>query len=428
MRKFLISVAALWGCAASVVFAEPALQAAVTAATAGQVIFAAGGVTLQRGTDSTQSVGKNTALAQGDQIVTDATGYAYVRMADNALLVLRPNSSLVIERWKYDANEPQASQIKYFLARGVARYASGKGSQAAKDQFRFNTPMAAIGVRGTDFTVRAAAQSTYVTVAQGGVVVGKFNQACRADALGPCEGPGVTELFARYGKKMVEVTWEQPQPRLLDWSPKGEGAEMQKAGPQEPQARQGAGNNSYANAPLAEQDLPLTAAAPALAPITGWGRWGAQSSDKAMLDELLQSRSLLAVNKHYVLALNRNAPMELPHQGSATFKLQSHDGLLLNPSTQALEPTQASNAVLAVNFADRTFTTRMDLASEHVKTSVGAHGIFNAQGVMNSNPFTSPASLSGVIGGHQGSQASYIYHRPASPHAVEVTGVSNWAK
>lgn len=428
MRKLLISFTALWGCIASVAFAEPALQSAAPAATAGQVIFAAGGVTLERGPGATQSVGKDTTLAQGDKIVTDATGYAYVRMADNALLVLRPNSSLVIERWQYDAKQPQASQIKYFLAHGVARYASGKGSQAAKDQFRFNTPMAAIGVRGTDFTVRAAAQSTYVTVAQGGVVVGKFNEACRADALGPCEGPEVAELFANYGKKMVEVTWEQPQPRLLDWSPQGEGADMQKAGPQEPQARQGAGSAGHVDDPLVEKGLPLAGAAPVLEPITGWGRWGAQSSDSTMLDELLQSRGLLAVNKHYVLALNRNAPMELPQQGSATFKLQSHDGLLLNPSTQALEPTQASNAVLAVNFADRTFTTRMDLASEHVKTSVGAHGIFNAQGVMNSNPFTSPASLSGVIGGHQGSQASYIYHRPASPHAVEVTGVSNWAK
>jgi hypothetical protein len=116
-------------------------------------MFVVGKATKQNAQGQDQAVVKDMDVRQGDRLITASDAYLYARMSDGALLVLRPGSTLSVDVWRYDAQKPEQSQIKYTLHNGLSRYVSGRGSQAAKDQFRFNTPLAAIGVRGTDFTV-----------------------------------------------------------------------------------------------------------------------------------------------------------------------------------------------------------------------------------------------------------------------------------
>ncbi|MFM8637711.1 MAG: ATP-binding cassette domain-containing protein, partial [Betaproteobacteria bacterium] len=53
----------------------------------------------------------------------------------------------------------------------VVRSITGQWGEAAKDRFRLNTPLAAIGVKGTDFAVRVEPDKTAAAVYTGAIVL-----------------------------------------------------------------------------------------------------------------------------------------------------------------------------------------------------------------------------------------------------------------
>lgn len=160
---------------------------------AGEVVFSVGKATvlprdapLQRGL----------SLYEGDVIVTEAGAHVHVRFADGALLSVRPNSRLSIERYSYRPGQPAENAVKFRLETGTARSITGKAGEEAKDRFRLNTPVAAIGVRGTDFVVATDAASSAVAVNSGSIVVSPIGGVCAREGLGPCAGSLSRELTA----------------------------------------------------------------------------------------------------------------------------------------------------------------------------------------------------------------------------------------
>ncbi len=254
-----------------------------------------------------QAVSKGMQLLEGDRIRTRADSHVYVRMRDGGLLVVRPSSELHVDLWRFDAGQPQASKIKYTLDSGVARHVSGQGAKAARDGFRFNTPMAAIGVRGTDFTVLAEPAVTRVSVQSGGVIVNSLGNGCRADGLGPCEGASAVELFASAKDKLVQLRLGERRPELVDET----SVSPDKARPAsigEPVAQP----KASADLNLAESRSSVLVATaqvekptpPIEPPIAVWGRWAAiADKDPGVVDaaEVLAGRSLVGINSHYLL-------------------------------------------------------------------------------------------------------------------------------
>ena len=110
-------------------------------------------------------------VAEGDKIVTQSNGHVHVRFVDDALVSVRPNSQLLIDRYDYNARFPERSAVKFELQEGVARAISGEAAKAARDRFRLNTPIAAIGVRGTDFVISADRGTTRALVNEGSIVM-----------------------------------------------------------------------------------------------------------------------------------------------------------------------------------------------------------------------------------------------------------------
>jgi len=207
--SFAVALAAL---------AVPAFVCAQSSAPSvgGEVMFVSGKAARVQKDGQSTPVTKGMTLVEGDRIKTDADSHVYVRMRDGGLLVVRPSSELHVDVWRYDPAKPQDSQIKYTLDSGVARHVSGDAAHAARDKFRFNTPMAAIGVRGTDFTVLAAPSVTRVSVQSGGVVVNSFGDGCRVDGVGPCDGTSAVELFASASHKLLQVRAGERRPELID--------------------------------------------------------------------------------------------------------------------------------------------------------------------------------------------------------------------
>ena len=182
--------------------------------TVGSVSFVIGRANVQRAGE-VLPLSSGTSLKVGDHLVTPANGHVHVRFIDGALVSLRPASSLRIYEYKFDAQNPAASSVKFELDQGIVRAISGQAVEAAKDKFRLNTPLAAIGVKGTDFVVEANKSRVNAIVNQGAIVLSPFDAQCRSDALGPCSTRFSKELNAATKGMAITYSMSMPSPPLL---------------------------------------------------------------------------------------------------------------------------------------------------------------------------------------------------------------------
>ena len=132
-----------------------------------------------------QAVDRGTAVRVGDRIETGAGGHVHLRFVDGARLSVRPLSRLQIENYSRSDEQSALTAIKFRLDEGVVRSITGAWGEAARDRFRLNTPVAAIGVKGTDFVVKSDANNTLASVYTGAIMLTPLSPACRA-SLGPC--------------------------------------------------------------------------------------------------------------------------------------------------------------------------------------------------------------------------------------------------
>jgi hypothetical protein len=95
-----------------------------------------------------------TGVRQADTVVTGPDGAVGVTLADDTLLSAGPNSVLAIERFVYEANQP--GSLEATLSKGTLAVVSGRIAKQAPDAMRVRTPAAILGVRGTEFVVRAS--------------------------------------------------------------------------------------------------------------------------------------------------------------------------------------------------------------------------------------------------------------------------------
>ena len=184
------------------------------AALVGTVSLVLGRATIESGSGKlSRTVKPGSQVRVHDQIVTSTNGHVHIRFVDDALISVRPDSRLEITRYDYDPARPALSTVKFDLIEGITRAISGKAAKAARQRFRLNTPIAAIGVRGTDFTVSAKAGSTRALVNEGSIVLAPFSEDCRADAFGPC-GTNSIELSSAT-MEVIELDGSTPLPRLV---------------------------------------------------------------------------------------------------------------------------------------------------------------------------------------------------------------------
>lgn len=192
-----------------------ALASAQTPANVGEVTLAIGASRLVDARGGISPVVRGMQIRVTDKIETSEGGHTLIRFIDGASVAVRPNSRLAVEMYRYDPAEPRNNAVRLQLEEGVARSVTGKAGEAAKDRFRLNTPIAAIGVKGTDFIVSASSERVRVAVQSGAVVVSPFNAGCSAEGLGPCTSDAARTLSADMGSMMLEVQRLQGVPRML---------------------------------------------------------------------------------------------------------------------------------------------------------------------------------------------------------------------
>jgi hypothetical protein len=119
----------------------------------GQIKTVKGAVHIERaGQKLPASIGAK--LRQSDVVVTGADSSVGITFVDNSLLSAGPNSTLAIERYVFDTTT-HAGAFDTRLSRGTLAVVSGKIAKQSPDAMTVKTPAAILGVRGTEFVVRA---------------------------------------------------------------------------------------------------------------------------------------------------------------------------------------------------------------------------------------------------------------------------------
>jgi hypothetical protein len=117
----------------------------------------AGNVIFSRGSVEAQSNGRSRHLAKGDgvcvgeTIVTAQSGTVEIKMTDDGLVAVRPETQLKIEKFAYGGTDKDSSLMALF--KGSSRFVTGKLGKLHPQNDLVETPTATIGVRGTDHEV-----------------------------------------------------------------------------------------------------------------------------------------------------------------------------------------------------------------------------------------------------------------------------------
>ncbi len=120
---------------------------------AGMIKNLRGSVSIERNGQKIPAVAGKLVFA-GDIVITGADGSVGITLRDNTLLSAGPKSTLVLNRFTYNAST-NAGTIDSSVKRGTLAVVSGKIAKNSPDSVKFHTASAILGVRGTKFVVDA---------------------------------------------------------------------------------------------------------------------------------------------------------------------------------------------------------------------------------------------------------------------------------
>ena len=177
-------------------------EAGKTLLTKGQVISVrdSGQVTLKR----------RSVIYEKDEIRVGDDGRAQFRMTDTALISLQENSVLQIKKYQFKKGRNDNSALLELLQGGL-RTITGAIGKNNKKAYELRTPLATIGIRGTDYEVEIVSNGMFVAVWDGVIhIKSRIKNGCDLllgksqafmfvfiDRLGKCRGlQEVPDVFA----------------------------------------------------------------------------------------------------------------------------------------------------------------------------------------------------------------------------------------
>jgi hypothetical protein len=409
----------------------------------GEITLAVGPVVKTSADGTPETVQRGSKVMPGDRLDTAEGGMVHVRFIDGALVSLRPGSRLWVQDYRYDPQQVANSLVRFRLDKGVARAISGAAAEGAKERFRLNTPLVAIGVRGTDFVVRTSEEATSAAVNQGAIVMAPFDAGCLAQALGPCTSPGAKLLSADMGRLLVEFRPQLTQPEIRpaqalaaakpDSADASAGAnQVGAAGP----ARAAPPGADEAVAAGLVKDLVASVAispevspgTPAPPPQLMWGRWADASLFAADIsvprEQAREGRAVTVGDSQYILYRAENGASSMaPGLGAYDFALQQSQAQF-NLAGQAMAAAVQSGQ-LHMDFANRSFNTSLSVSS----APTGVVGIAGSGFIRDDGVFVDRKTAGTAIAGAaalDGKTAGYLFEKAAAGGTL--TGITTWSR
>jgi len=149
----------------------PALAAAANEA--GKMLATVGDVSATQPDGVARALTAGASVLSGDVIATGDGAAAQWRYVDGTLVSLPANSRLRIDEYLY----PNPERGFFSLLKGALRTLSGSIGHRNRDDYRMTTPVATIGIRGTDYQLRLCqddcplgfANGLYLSVFEGAI-------------------------------------------------------------------------------------------------------------------------------------------------------------------------------------------------------------------------------------------------------------------
>lgn len=435
--------------------AQPASQRPV-----GEITMSVGPVIRTPAQGLPEAVHRGSPVLPGDRLDTAEGGHVHIRFIDGALVSVRPGSRLWVEDYKYDPQHVSLSLVRFKLEYGVARAISGAAAEGARDRFRLNTPLVAIGVRGTDFVVRTGQLTTRAAVNQGAIIMAPFSDDCKAQALGPCGTPSARLLSADMGQLLVEFRPQLAQPEIKPLQSgvfASNGQDSHGATPGSATAIGRSESEGLATTALAEGavkaviDGHTTVAAPppvitpdpmtpppvvqvpgpvvpAAPPALQWGRWAAVAAgvgDFSMTRvQASDGRSVTVGNEQYVLYRAENGSSDLvPGLGSYQFNLDK--SFAQYQSAGQVSAAAVQQGSLTLDFGNRHFATSLLVSSQ----LTGPIGIAGAGFIRGDGIFFDRSIDGQAIAGAaalDGKSAGYFFEKSVGTGSL--SGITLWSR
>ena len=135
-----------------------ALMTAVYAAESGSIDKMSGDVTVTGADKQTRKAAPNEKIQSGETVSTQAKSEVIIKLADDSVVALRPNTQFKVEDFKFEKKATDSAQFS--LLSGAARFLTGLIGKSSRDRFQVTAATATVGIRGTDFEVAIVAPDT----------------------------------------------------------------------------------------------------------------------------------------------------------------------------------------------------------------------------------------------------------------------------
>ncbi len=117
-------------------------------AAVGTVEFVDGDAQIVAQSGEKRVVRNSTAIDEGDTVSTGLTAEVHIRMADQMLIAVRPNTRVRIDSYRAAGDDGDNATLS--LLKGTLRAVSGWIGRYNRAHYAMLTPTATIGIRGTD--------------------------------------------------------------------------------------------------------------------------------------------------------------------------------------------------------------------------------------------------------------------------------------
>lgn len=441
----LKSIALSLRCAGLLALAVPALAHAANA----EAVFVRGEVRVVQADGARRVLAVGEQVRPGESLQAGADGYAHLRFPDGGFVGLRPGARFSVEDYATDASAPGGVRVRYRLDSGSVRAITGQTVEQNKSRFRLNTPVAAVGVRGTDYVVQASDTLTRASVNSGAIVMAPLGVGCDAAGLGACETAAARTLTAGAGSAYLEYRAGTQAPELKKSAPPA----LAPAAPEEPAGAQGKrgdgnGNGGAAGAPGAglaagtsspaaaggSADTAATATASrvesvvaALEPPPGvvWGRWaGVAGSSPTVVDQMSKGYQAWFSSPVFGL-LVREFATEMPQQGVVGFNMTGSEAYVQDAG--GVSRATVRDASLSVDFGARQFQTRLTVDARGASNELAAEGRVDWQGNLVGDASRSTMNVLGVLGGAKAGNAGYLFDKALDAGAA-IYGATTWRR
>ena len=448
-------------------FVTPLMAAQAGSEVVGEVTLLIGQAQLVGADDVVRTVERGQSVRAGDRIETREGGHVHVRFVDGGRLSVRPSSRLQIENYSHSATQPQGSAIKFRLDEGVIRSITGTWGEEARERFRLNTPMAAIGIKGTDFVVKSDANVTAASVYSGAILLAPLDDC--ATPLGSCQKGREKLLSADMKGLMLELNRQQGAPQFVAAIDLLASARRPAAGVgiattvppvvgvgvgAEAKAATGANLdrpivNEARSRDLVEAATQIAAAQIAAAQVQAaqvvpspapqpqvnelvWARYawvrdgGLDTLSQTFEQASAAGRESVAFGTAHVLTRNASpaGAVLTTTDAAVNFRLAGSSAFFQRNFDHGVEAAKVDNGTLAVDFSRSTFATQLGVSSPTLGAdSVVASGSIGKDGVMR----TTSANAT-VLGATtlDGKEAGYLFEKNMVSGALR--GVTLWGR